>query len=822
MSSLIRYSLRRLSHAWGFSSTAILTIALGVGFCVCSFSTVNSLLLRDVPYPQADRLVRIFRTTPQTPYLAHSVANFADFRAAATSFSEIAAYNTPSGTFEDRDRSPESVSVIGATVNFFEVLEIRPVIGHGFAAEGISPSAPGQVVLTYRGWQRLYNGDASVVGRTVRLDGVPSIIVGILPPEFDAPLVWGAADMVSVFGFVPQSTGRRVGGFIQAVGRLKPGVSLNQAQSELSTVMAQLDQQYPRENNGLGLYACPLHDSNVSGSYRTLTVLMVGLSLLMLLITCANIAGLQVTRALRDNREFAVRAALGGSRWQLMSPLIVENLILAFVGGGLGLLLAWWGNAIVAQRMSALGGLPLHNPIDGRVYLFAAVTTLGCGLAFGLAPALFASRSSSSDALKDASRAATASRGQQHLKRILLGAQLALALALVGVASSLGVGVKDFTRRALGWQPAEVLTASLSLPYSRYPRQLPERNIAFQRALLERVSALPGVKSAALAGALPFSSLDVMSRTNGFLAEGLAPAEPGHETQVDVDLVSSDFFSTLQIPLWQGAVFAPNLTPGNPPVGIVNRALAERFWPGENPIGRRFQFSSGNSVPGMGGTYTDGGQWIQIVGVVDNIRMASRLESPLTPLQVYLPLSQRTAVILSLAVRTTVLPESLADAVSQAVSAVDPQLPLVHSVAARTLIDQNLNGVLMVVEHLGASAFMGLVIAGIGLFGVIAQMTALRTREIGIRIALGASRLDVARLVLSEAGFSLGFGVAAGLLVLFPLLRIVRHAAPEIELPGTWLWAANIGLLVVIGLLACWLPTRRATRIDPIIALRED
>jgi putative ABC transport system permease protein len=542
----------------------------------------------------------------------------------------------------------------------------------------------------------------------------------------------------------------------------------------------------------------------------------------MLIIACANLAGLQVTRAFRCSREYAVRAALGGSRRQLMAPLLVENLVLSLAGGGLGLLVASWCNELVGNRLSTPQGLGFDIPIDARVFAFAAATAIGCGLAFGLAPALFASRSSSADALKDASRSSTPSRAQQRLKRVLIVGQLALALALVGVATSLGIGLRDFARRSLGWEPERIFTARIVLPYARYPRSEPARIFAFQRALLERLAAIPGADHAALAGTIPFWGFSGMGRTAGLTAEGQPPPEPGRETQVEIDQVSADFFATLRIPFRQGTSFRADLKPDDPPVAVVNRSLAERLWPGENPVGRRVRFAAGNSVPGIGSAVDDSGQWIQIGGVVEDIRMACRVAAPLARFQVYLPLAQRPGWFFALAVRTSIAPETLESAVRRAMAAVDPELPVIQPNAGRTIAEHGLDGLRLIVGHLGVSAGMGLVIAAIGLFAVIAQVGAQRAREIGVRIALGAQRIDIAWLVVGEAGRSLGLGIAAGLLVLYPLIRIVHGAVPEIELPGTWLWAANIVLLAAAGLLACWLPARKATRINPIEALRTE
>lgn len=816
----LRFALRRLARSPGFAASALLILALGIGFCVSCFSIANAFLLRDLPYPDADRLVRIYRTTPQAAALGHSPANFADITAAATSFGAIAGYNTPHGTLIEGDRLPEAVWTIGATPNFFGVLGVRPVLGRGFTDADAEYGRPGSIVLTQRGWDRLFGRDPAVLGRTVQLDARGCTIIGVLPPEFDAPMIWRAADLVVVYQWSPATRTRRSGGFMHAVGRLKPGVGLAQAQSELTSIMGRLVQQYPKENVGVGVFVTPLHDSEVPDTSRVLLWLMAGLAMLMLLIACANLAGLQVTRAFRRSREYAVRAALGANRRQLMVPLLVENLTLSAAGGLLGLLVALWCNDSVGRRIPMWGEQGFALPIDFRVFGFAAATAIGCGLAFGLGPALFASRSLSADALKDASRSATPGRAQQQLKRILIAGQLALALALVGVATSLGIGLRTFTHRSLGWEPDGLLAAMVMLPPQRYPQADFTRNAAFQRAMLERLASIPGADHAAMTWSLPIFQLS--GRTDGVIAEGQPPTEPGHEPAVEVTVVSTDFFATLRIPFRQGATFQRDLKHDDPPVGVINRSLAERLWPGENPVGRRFRFAANNGLPGPGGGIRDAGQWVEVVGVVNDVLMATRTTAPATPLQLYLPTIQRGGAHLMMVLRTSLEPESLAPAVRQAVASVDPAMAVTQHWTARTAVDNRLADLRLVVSHLGVSAGMGLVIAAIGLFSVLAQMGAQRTREIGVRIALGAQRIDIARMILGEAGRALTLGVAAGLLLLLPLVRIAHTAVPALEFPGGWLWLANIILLVGVGLLACWLPARRAAQVDPAVALRAE
>jgi predicted permease len=800
----LRFAFRQLAKSPGFTAAAVLTLALGIGFSASSFSVTNALLLRDLPYPDADRLVRIFRTSRQSLWLPHTPANLLDIREAVTSFSATAIFNPDNFSLGEPGQPAEQVSGMGATAEFFDLLHVRPALGRGFAPGDDQPDHPAVAVLSHRAWVLRYGSDPGVLGRTVRLNSQPYTIVGVLPAEFEAPLVWGPAEFIIPVTLAPDMRTRRTGAWMQCVARLKPGVSLGQARSELATIAARLAREYPKENGTDGLRAIALHDSNMVGTVRTLTWLMTGLSLAMLLIACANLAGLQVARAIGRSREYAVRAALGGSRRQLMLPLVIESLVLAVAGGGLGLLVAWWSNDILG-RMLPINGLAI--PLDGRVVGFALGVTLVSGLAFGLAPAWLASAASAAAALKEASRSSTPSPGQQRFKRALMVGQLALALTLVGVATSFGIGCRAFLRRAVGWQPDGLFAGYIVMPENRYADLATQRE--FHRALLTRLAALPGVEHAALGASLPVYALDIMFRTGGLVAEGQPTPEPGREPTVETGLVSADFFATLRIPLRQGAFFPPDLKADDPPVAIVNQALADRFWPGENPIGRRVRF-------------TAGGPWLQVVGVVGDIRMLILLSAPATRLQLYRPLVQVPSRYLAVAVRGAVPPETLTPAVRQAVAALDPDLAVSRAGPLRKLTDDYMAYLDPVILNLGISAGMGLLIAGVGLFGVISQLTAQRTRDIGVRIALGARRLDILRMVLGEGVRLLGIGIVVGVPAYLGLNLVVHRALPEMTLPGLWLLVANVTVLTGTMLLACYLPARRATKIDPIVALRAE
>ncbi len=809
----LRFALRQLAKSPGFTGIALVTLALGIGFSASSFSITNALLLRDVSYPEADRLVRIFRTSRQSESLPHAGANLLDIREAVTSFSATAMFNRDSYALGEPGQPAEQVAGLSASAGFLDVLRVQPALGRGFAPSDDQPGQPAVVLLSHHAWVRRYGADPGVIGRTVRLNSQPYTIVGVMPEEFEAPLVWGSVEFITATQLDPGTRAKRTGGFLHCVARLKPGVSLGQARSELHAIAARLARDYPKENAGADLRVVTLHDSNMADTARTLAWLMTGVSLTMLLIACANLAGLQVARAVARSRDYALRAALGGSRGQLMRPLLVESLVLSLAGGVLGLLVASWSNDWYGARLLLGGNGGLAIPIDGTVFAFAALTAVASGVAFGVAPAWLSARACAVDALKEVSRAATPSRAHQRLKRILIAGQLALAFALVGATATFGLGFRTFLRRPVGWQPDGIFAATFVMSATRYPDDAKRRE--FHRVLLERLAAIPGVEHAALAVSLPFYSLDLMNRPAGMIAEGQPVPEPGRETPVEADTISPDFFTTLRIPLREGTAFPPELKADDPPVAVVNRSLAERFWPGQSAIGRRFRFATAV-------TLQDSGQWIQVIGVVDDVRMLVRLDAPATRLQVYRPLVQVPNRYIFMALRTSLPPESLTPAVRQAVAGLDPDLPVANTGSLRASASRYLASYDLVILNLGISAGMGLLLAGIGLFGTISQMVAQRTREFGVRVALGAQRSDILGMVFGEGVRLLAVGVGAGLVALLALNRVVASAVPEMQPPVWGLLAANLAVVAVTVLLACWVPARHAIRVNPVDALRAE
>lgn len=800
----LRFALRNLARSPGFTVVAIITLALGIGLSASSFSMANTFLLRDVPYPDSARLLRIFRTSPHSQKLGHSPGNLLDIRAAATSFSGFAIYNNDTYSLGEPGQPAEQITGFSATADFLGVLGVKPLLGRDFLPDEDQPDKEPIALVSYRTWMRRYAGDPAVLGRDVRLNTRVYKIVGVLPQSFHAPLVWGPVEFIVPRTLEPGFANQRSNAWMQAVTRLKPGVTVAKAQSELDTIASRLARDFPKENGNDGLSAVGLHDSNMDSVSRSLLWLMTGISLTMLLIACANLASLQVARAFGRSREFAIRSALGGRRRQLMMPLLHESLVLSIAGGILGMFVAWWSNSIIGSLLIINGEPSFEIPIDGRVFAFAAFASVLSGIAFGLAPAWLSARAPAAEALKEGSLSSTASKGYQRLKRALIVGELALALALVGIAASFGVGARSFLNRESGWKMDGVYAGYFVLPYSAYPEDAGVTK--FNRALLDRISVLPGVDNAVLTTGLPVYSL---GRVQRFVVEGQPEVEAGREPTAAVASISSEYFSALRIPLMRGEFFPSGITEKDPAAIIVNEAFARRFWPDEDPIGRRVRFAEG----------TD---WMQVAGVVGDVRMTARMDEPETRLHMFRPLSQAPSRYIAIVLRSSLPPEVLDRSVRQAVAALDPDLPVSRGGSLRSDLERNMANLNLVIFNLGLSAGMGLLIAAVGLFGVISQLTAQRTREIGVRIALGASGGDIVRMILGEGGRMLLFGLIVGVPAFFGLSFFLKRAMPEMHLPGMWLLGITMLVLGATALLACWLPARNATRINPVEALRAE
>jgi putative ABC transport system permease protein len=802
----IRFGFRTLLRSPATSAVALLTLALGIGANTAIFSVVNGVLLEPLPYPDPDALVVVLESNPGLGFPRFSVSppNFDDWRHQNQVFESMAAISRGRFNLTGGDR-PEAVPGEQVTPELFRVLGVQPVLGRGFLPEEGRPGGPKVAVLSHGLWQRRFGSDRAALHRQILIDGESFTVIGVMPPGFELrsqtqiwlPLPWD---------FTPDSRG---GHFLSVLARLKPGVSLEKARTEMKAIAARLEQQYPDSNHGWTTEVRRLHDALVE-DVRPALVLLLAAVAFVLLIACANVANLLLARLAAREREIAVRTALGAGRARLVRQMLTESLVLFFVGGVLGLLLAAWATRVM---MALYGeGLPRRQAIalDGRVLLFTLLLSLVTGLVFGLVPALSATSGGLFGALKEGGRAVAGGARGRLLRNLLVVGEVAVALVLLVGA---GLLLRSFARlRAVdpGCHPQGVLTAEITLPDQKY--EPAERQIAFTRELLDRLRAIPGVQSADTVFPLPLGG-------NGFVLAFAVQGRPDTSSQdsslhANIRLVTPDFFRTLGIRLLQGRAFTSHDDPQSVPVIVVNKTMADRIWPGESPIGKRITF---------GDTQKPDVQWMEVVGVVADIHHRTLDQDPGS--EVYWPqLQNPVGGQLSIVLKTAGEPTKLAGAVRAAVRAVDSDLPVdrvrpLESVVAEALAGSRFQSVL-----LGIFAGAALLLAAIGVYGVISYSVAQRTHEIGIRMALGARRPEVLGLVIRQgmalvlAGVGLGLALAVLLLAWLSerLAKFIYGGSAFDPLP---LIAVPLVLLAV-ALLANWLPARRATRVDPLVALR--
>jgi len=804
----IRYGARRLLKRRGFTLIAVLTLALGIGANTTIFSVVNSVLLRPLPYRDSERLVMVWQTFlkkgwPQVPV---TTLDFADIKAQSRSFDEMAT------AFLDKEDysltgagDAEQVSGMAISANMFDLLGARPALGRNFLGDEDTVGHDRVVVISHGLWQRKFGGEPQVIGKTINLDSQLYTIIGVMPAgfEFPPPVSRGMLNVsASRDLWVPLVITRpnRDSHSLAVIARLKPEVTVAQADAEIATIARQLEQQYPATNSDTGTSLSSLHEQVVQ-NVRPALWLLFGAVGFVLLIACANIASLLLTRATAQRREMAVRAALGANRSDLLRQLLVETLLLALAGGGLGLLAALWG--IDLLRALNPGKLPrlAEVAVDFRVFAFTALMSLLTGLLFGLAPALHASRVNLSECLKLNARG-LAGAASGRLRSLLVISEVALALVLLAGAGLLIRSFNHLMNVDPGFSPHNLLTAGIRLPGLRYAND--EQVAAFNQQLVERVAQLPGVVSVGTVNSLPITGFQAAT---GIYIEGRPAATSISELPlVNQRVVSPGYFQTMGIRLIKGRVFTDLDRRDTMRVVLINETLAERYFAGEEAIGKRIKIDS-QEAP-----------WSQIVGVVGDVRHAG-LTQQIEP-ETYVPYTQDSWGVMALVVRTTNDPASLAAAVRAQVWTIDKEQPVfsvktMDEILATSLAAERFNLIL-----LGSFAAIALLMATMGIYGVSAYTVSQRTQEIGIRMALGAQPGNVLKLILYWAMRLILIGVACGLAAAFALTRLMESLLFGTSATDPATFAMVSLLLAGVALGACFVPARRATRVDPLVALR--
>jgi putative ABC transport system permease protein len=800
----LRYGLRMLAKNPAFTAIAILTLALGIGANTAIFSVVNTVLLRPLPFHDPQKIVVVGQEW-MGGLGDFSPADFLDVQAQNHSFEQMAAYRGWNFNLTAGDR-PERVIGEVVTTNFFSLLGVKPILGRALMPEDGGPGSHRTAVISFGLWQRYFGGKETILGEKVVLSGEPYEVIGVMPRGFAFPEE--AELWVGPRFAVPQHPLRlgvdpatmRGSHYFDALARLRPPVSIVQARADLAVVFGNVIRAHSDSDlRGAKPWVETLHENEV-GNVRPALLVLLGAVGLVLLIACANVASLILARGVKRQRELAVREALGASRGRVIRQLLTESILLAFMGGALGVLAAFWGFAPLAKMVpDDLRGM-VQPVLDWRVLGFVTILSLTVGIIFGLAPALTGSRHGLFDTLKEGGR--NVALGRHRGQETLVVLETAVALVLLVVA---GLLLKSFARLLAvneGFDPSRVLTMQIFLPQTRYGK--PAERDAFVKQALSNISALPGVQSASVATRLP---LNPGSSSRGIMLEGKSypPDRQGEPIIPDYSVVSPDFFKVLHIPLLAGREFTARDDDSKPMVYIINRTMAQTFWPGENPVGKRIRMDPKE-------------KWSEVVGVVGDVRQHQLGEAP-RPMM-YVPYAQDPWPFMDIAVRTTQEPENLTSDIQRAVQATDKQEPLYNIRTMEEIVSRSVSSRRFTLVLLGLFAALALFLTAIGIYGVISFAVTERTHEIGVRMALGARGADVLGLVVRRGMLLALAGVAMGIAGALGVTRFVSSLLYGVKPTDPVTFAAVALILGAVAFAASYLPARRATKVDPMVALR--
>jgi putative ABC transport system permease protein len=797
----LRYGARMLLKHKGFTAVAVLTLALGIGANTAIFTVINSVLLRPLPLSQPERLMLIRETkVPQFSSFAVASGNFLDWIRQNTTFERLVAIHPGSLNLTSAG-NPVRLRSMNVTDGFFAMLGVQPQLGRGFTSEEHQPGRNTAAVLSHGLWQQQFGANPAILNQTIQLDGRSYTVVGIMSSTFQ---FWDRdTELWIPIAFTPQQAQQRLGHSLsRVIGQLKPGITPEQGRAELIAIADRLALQYPESNKGWSVMLVPLQEFMVRDIKPALMVLIVAVSF-VLLIACANVANLLLARATGRYKEIAIRTALGAGRERIIRQLLTESALLAAAGGAGGLLLAKFGLDMLLALVPQ--GLPRMDEVslDGRVLVFSAAVTLLTGIVFGLVPALQASKPNLNDAMKVSGRGATEGGKRQLMRSTLVVMEIASTLLLLLGA---GLMIKSFWRIQSvdpGFIPENALTASISLPRQKYIDDA--QRASFFHQLLEKVNALPGVQAVGITSLLPLSDDDYVI---SFDRQDRPPLPAGEDPSTNFFAVNPDYFKAMGIRLLRGRLFTNTDTKDSLPVTVINETMAKKIYADEDAIGKRFTFDDRAKNP----------KWFEIVGIVNDVKHYGLDKA--TSLQTYVPFEQLTFSRMTIVTRTTGNPTALSAAIRNAVLSIDKELPLSNirplDVYVSTSIAQRRFSMIL----LGVFAAVALALSAVGIYGVLSYAVTQRTNEIGVRMALGAQTADIMRMIVGHGMRLVSIGVGIGLVAAFGLTRLLQTLLFGVSVTDPPTYLVIVVFLVLLALLACWIPARRATRVDPLTALR--
>jgi putative ABC transport system permease protein len=798
----IRFALRGLIKHPGFAAIAVITLALGIGGSTSIFTVVDAALLRGLPYKSPDRLYHLWENTPKKefPKREFSYPDYQDYQQNNV-FESLAAY-TGGGVILSGYGDPESLNAPRVSANFFSVLGVDPILGRTFQAGEDNQGGPKVTILTYGLWQRRFGGDPGVVGRAVTLNGESYTVIGVLPASFQFAL--RPADLWVPYQPTQNQLTRRFMHGTNLIGRLKSDKSAEEAQSELSLIAGRIEQQNNDSHAGTTARVVPLQEE-VVGSVRPILLVLLAAVGFVLLIACANVASLLLTRALSRQKEVAIRSALGASRLRVIRQLLTESLLLSIVGGAAGLLIAYWGvPALVAVLpQSQLNAMPFLKTVslNAGILTFSFALSLLTGLIFGLAPALQASKLDLNEALKEGGRQTSIGSGHR-LRSAMVVTEIALAVVLLIGAGLMMKSLFRLLQTNVGFKTENVLTMTVILPPSKYTDS--NKQIAFNDQLRERVQTLPGVSGAGTVNILPVNS----GNTTRFYVEGDPIPAPGQEIEANIRTVSDDYFKALGVPVLAGRTFDTRDTESGQQVVIIGKTVADRVFAGRDPIGKKLRYSSFDGPGDL------------VVGVVGDVKITG-LDEAVRPV-LYYPFRQSASTFSNLVARTGNDPNALAGAIRNEIRNLEPDAAILNVRTMDDMIAQTPASFMRRFPALLISIFAGvaLLLASIGIYGVVSYSVSQQTHYIGVRMALGASPADILKMVLRQGLFLALLGVGIGVLAALGLMRLLSTLLYQVSTSDVTTFAVVTGALFFVALLACYLPARRATKVDPLVALR--